>query len=237
MVEKPQQPDPQEPKSPQQDRLIEQARVAADQAIELAKLAQESAKLARDLNRRARGETGRELQGLPEVTLRTEPATPESGRRARRDRIDDSIIEEPGTQVPLGPVVSRGAAGASTGGQILAPQKLKLRRRRNSREALKERVARARRQQIKGGVPKRVKIKVQKGDLDREEGVVPFVKQNWNSMTISGCIIAVVMFLLTFYIMPVIAEDKINTVIASFADEPAIVEEDIPIEEPEEEPG
>ena len=206
------------------ERLIEQARSAADQAIELAKLAQESAKLARDLNRRAMGETGQQLENVPEVTISNQ-----GGAAAPQARDEFSNIPAPHVPAPAFP--------QSGSGDQRPPKKPKPKRKRNSRDALKQKVEQARKKKVEGVNPRRVRIKTQKGDLDREEGVVPFLKQNWNSMTISGVVITLGLSLLTFWIMPVVAQDRINTVLASFSDVEAVVEEDIPVEEPDEEEG
>ncbi|MFK7822423.1 MAG: prenyltransferase/squalene oxidase repeat-containing protein [Planctomycetaceae bacterium] len=220
MSDKPEQPTSDSTAPGTDDRLLKQARVAADQAIELAKLAQESAKLAQDLNRRAMGESGQALDDLPEVTLRSHGQT------------NSEVIPQNAAPVVEPPVPQPGRPATR-----IAPSKKRRNGKANSREALKRRVEKARRQKVKGTLPKKVKIKVRKGDLDREAGFVPFVRRNWNSMTFSGVVIAIVLFLLTFYIMPVIAEEKLNTVIASFSDEEAPVEEDVPVEQPDEESG
>ena len=225
----------------QNDVLIEQARAAADQAIELARLAQESAKLARDLNRRAMGETGQQLAALPEVTLRTDPATDSDVQRPPPQHEESGVSSTSGSSVPVTrsapPEPAFAGLPDSASGPTPRTRSSQSRSARNSRHALRKRVERSRRQKLEGAVPRKVKIKVQKGDLEREEGVVPFLRQNWNSMTASGVVLAIVLVILTFRTLDVIAQDPISTMIASFSDEEAVVEEEIPVEQPEEEEG
>lgn len=195
------------------DTLLDQARQAADQAIELARAAQESAKLARQLNATAMQQTGVQLESLPVVSAHSEPVSAEPPPPAGQP--------EPAVTAPL----------VKPTGKPIGKQ-----RKRGRRERLLDRVQRSR-QRTEKSVPKRVKIKVRKGDLERPEGIVPFLRQNWNSMTASGAIIVVTLMILALYVLPALPNDPINTVIASFSDEPAVVVEDLPAEDPEDEPG
>lgn len=222
-----------------QEVLIEQARAAADQAIELARLAQESAKLARDLNRRAMGEDGNQLESVPIVTLQTSPAAEtvptEEAATSPTVPVEQPILPAPPATEPALPQLA--SAGLPAVGTALPATSRSKRKPKNNRDALRKRVERTRRHKLDAVVPKKVRIKVRKGDLDREEGLVPFLRENWNSMTASGVVLTLVLAFLAFQTLEVIAKDPINTVMASFSDEEADVEEDIPVEQPEEEDG
>lgn len=235
------------------DTLLEQARLATDQAIELARLAQESARLARDLNAQAAMASGRPLPrsepeaittlaglalaplNLASVALPAGAVTSPAGSTQQIPPPHVPLPSQPQSWPDVAPEPS--ASTTSDSPTPAAPLRNKSRRRgKSGRRAVRDRAEQARKRTVEA-VPKRVRIRVGKGDLEREAGAAVFFKRNWNSMTISGGVLALTLALLAMYIMPVVAQQRLDTVIASFADEPATVEEAIPVEEPEEEPG
>ena len=224
-------PDTQQPEAtgesrpPIDERLLDQARAAADQAIELAKLAQESARLAQNLNARALWQTGERLDDLPEGSVRqrstggeTHPTAPS---HAPANHFAESEVGESET----------GLFGVPTPSTQRTSRKSK-RKTRKIDEIRRQPMTK----QTVVAMPKRVKIKVEESDNERET-VVAFVAGNWRSWTFSGSIIGFAMLILSLLIMEVHSEEILNTVMASFSDKMAEVEEDMPTEEPMEEPG
>ena len=239
------------PDSGDSDRLAQQARAAADQAIELARLAQEQAKLARELNAQAAQQSGQPLPEVPALDLpevgsasnvprpgarSTHPAQPPVAN-VRADAQPQAEAVFPDANLVSEPKAAFSGAESEQGGAVRGRRK---KGRNRSRRSVRDRINTWRKQQTPTeAAPAKVKIRVKKGEeqQQREEGVVPFFTQNWNSMAISGGVLAVALFVLTFLVFEVRSEELLNTVMASFSEIEAVVEEEIPVEEPLEEPG
>lgn len=225
--------------TPEKRALIAQARIAAEQAIELAKLATESARLARELSARAVGCDPNVAPDLcePSAALTDAAALLTAPAPAPSDVPPASAFGAPLPAAPLGSGELEGPVSVplriDRGNRT---DRLRRRERPRGRKALQARVAQLRRHRFRAQ-PKRVRVQVKHNDPTRDENLVVFLRKNWNSMTISGGVIATALLLLAFYIMPTVANQRIDTVIASFADESAIVEEALPVEPPDEEPG
>lgn len=230
-----QEPDPTDGlQPPADDRLLEQARAAANQAIELAKLAQESAKLAHSLNARALNQTGERLEDLPEVSVRRRSADPDLPdvdadstpvkRRVPAPNADFESLAE--TDQPPSGFATTGADSRKPAARTKKRKTSKIEQHRKNRFTKQPAVE----------MPKKVKIKVDKTEKDPET-VIAFVATNWKSWLGSGCLLSVAFLILASFILEFPVQASLNTVMASFGDEMVDVEEDLPTEQPMEEPG
>ncbi|MCA9074835.1 MAG: terpene cyclase/mutase family protein [Planctomycetaceae bacterium] len=190
--------------------LAAQARAAAEQAIKLARLAEESARIAQQLNAQAFEETGKSIPGIDAAAL--SHAAP-SGEVS-------ADFDEPAPLIGVTP------PARTTGRESGRRQK-----------SVRQRFEPARLGAAPVDEPKQVRIKSNPEDLERDDDPLREFARQWKSLIISTAVHVVVLLLLGFVTFAVSSDNPINTVMAAFADEEAVVEEELPIEEPVEDEG
>ncbi|MEZ6053949.1 MAG: prenyltransferase/squalene oxidase repeat-containing protein [Planctomycetaceae bacterium] len=190
------------------DELAAQARAAAEQALKLAKLAEESARIAQQLHAQAFDEPGASQPGRDSASV-----------LAR--------LPAEGSSEETHPFVDVASA-------TVASAKRKPRRHPSSTRG---RLAPAKMGTAPVDVPKQVRIRTNPEDREREHNPGKEFARQWKSMFISTGVHILVLLLLGFVTFAVNSENPINSVLASFADEEVVVEEALPIEEPVEEEG
>ena len=263
------------------DALLEQARSAAEQAIEFAKLSQEQAKLARDLNAQARLLSGTDIR-LPELDAIQQFAVPPSVGQSHDARLNGgtgvvstaskagavdqttrqsqsapsqsapshAVSSQPASQMSNAPTLPAphfpppAAASQSQPADVLRSSSTSTKksgpRKKNAVRKLIETQRTKQRQPVERLTRKELKLRVRKSDLKRElrdEDVVTFVASNWNSLLFSGAALVVVLLVMAFLFFEIESKSVLNTVMASFSDIEAVVEEDTPTEIPLEEQG
>jgi hypothetical protein len=190
--------------------LAAQAIATADQALQLARLAEASARLAHQLHAQAFRADGRSPPDVHEV--HTDNSSPES---------------------------SGGSEQAERALVTAAPPMSSARRRRGPRRArrLRERLARLERTASQSSPPQQVRITTERQNLKRKAAPIREFIRKWTSVTLSTSVHIAVLLLLAMMTFSVRSEPAVDTVLASIVEEEPIVEEELPLDEPlEDEP-
>ena len=258
---------------PRIDNLLEQARSAAEQAIEFARLAQEQAKLARDLNAQARLLSGgrleisaaelQQIQAQIHSTATTsanvfvepaanEPAVHVAASSPLQALAGDSSQPAPQNFVAaktangIGEPLAYSAAQTAALGSATAPatttRSRSAKKSRRKRNHVRDRIEQQRRTQqpVQTLSRRDVRVKVRKRDLKpqiRDEDLSVFVATNWRSLMFSGGALCLVMLSMGLIFFEIRTENVLNTVMASFGEIQADVEEELPTEIPMEDEG
>ncbi len=200
-------------------QLAAQAHAAAEQALQLARLAQESAEFARKLNSQVLKQTGQ---------APVEPMTDRTGS-VDAGALGPNAMEPAGTQTVL-PFVTAGEHW-----------KTKVRLRRSSAHRPPGPFASLESSgsdtsQIEPVQPVRIKVREQDRQSSRTDRTWSDLGRDWKSMLISTALHLLVLVMLGIVTFGIPSEKAINTIIASFADEDSLLD-DVSEEPPAEDAG
>jgi hypothetical protein len=198
-----------------QHRLASEARAAAEQALRLARLAEESARLAQELNARLIEESGGSIPVASDAF--------------------DSLTNSPAPA--SSPTPPDAGLPVLEGEPPIRPARARTKGRGHTTARARERIERLAANATDVDRPRVVRIRANPEDAKWQDDAITTVRRQWKSVTLSTILHAILFFLLGFVTIAVKSEQPITTVLASFAEEETIVEEELPVEQPLEEPG